>query len=62
MSDTPNFLSPKDFARRVDLHRQTVYQLLRDGEVPGARKVGKQWRIPEWAVREVGAPAHLATS
>lgn len=51
---------PATVANRVDLHRQTVYELLRDGEVPGARKIGGAWRIPEWAVEEVGTPAHLA--
>jgi len=60
MPDTPNYLDPQGFADRVELHRQTVYELLREGEVPGARKIGGTWRIPEWAVKEVGTPAHLA--
>jgi excisionase family DNA binding protein len=59
---TTKFLSAKDFARRVDLHRETVYELLKDGKVPGARKIGGAWRIPEWALGEVGTPAHLATA
>ena len=60
MTDTPNYLSAKEFADRLDLHRETLYMLLQDGEVPGARKVGGTWRIPEWAVKQVGTPAHLA--
>lgn len=59
--ETPSFLDAREFAERVDLHRQTVYEMLRAGEVPGARKIGGSWRIPEWALQEVGTPSHLAT-
>jgi excisionase family DNA binding protein len=62
MGDTPNYLSAKDFANRLDLHRETLYLLLQDGEVPGARKIGGEWRIPEWALKEVGTPPHLTTA
>lgn len=64
MPDTnlPRFLSPKQFAEELQAHRQTIYVKLRAGEIPGARKVGGRWKIPRWALDEIGTPAHLATA
>lgn len=44
------------------MHRETLYEYLQDGRIPGARKVGRKWKIPRWALDEVGTPAHLATA
>jgi excisionase family DNA binding protein len=60
--DLPQYLDARQFAELVQMHRQTVYQKLRAEEVPGARKIGGCWRIPRWAVEEVGTPAHLAST
>jgi len=61
-SELPQYLDPKQFAEKVQMHRQTVYQKLRSGDVPGARKMGGRWKIPRWAIDEMGVPAHLATA
>lgn len=60
--DLPRYLDLQHFADELDMHRQTVYQKLRAGEIPGARKVGQRWKIPRWALDEIGTPAHLATA
>lgn len=58
-TDLSRFLTPAQFADEFQMHRKTVYEKLRNGEIPG-RKVGGRWKIPRWAVEEVGTPAHLA--
>jgi excisionase family DNA binding protein len=60
--DLPRFLDAKRFADELDFHRETLYRKLKRGEIPGARKVGGRWRIPRWALEEVGTPAHLAAA
>lgn len=32
---------------------RTVVELCARGDIPGARKVGRQWRIPGWGVRQM---------
>ncbi|MBD3340432.1 MAG: helix-turn-helix domain-containing protein [Candidatus Lokiarchaeota archaeon] len=39
-------MTPDAVARRLSVDRQTVYRLLKRGEIP-AFKVGDQWRIDE---------------
>jgi excisionase family DNA binding protein len=39
------FVTVKEFASRYDLHRDTVYRLLREGYLVGVR-VGGSWRLP----------------
>lgn len=60
--DSPKYLTAEQFADAIQMHRETLYVKLRNGDVPGARKVGGRWRIPRWALDEVGTPAHLATA
>jgi excisionase family DNA binding protein len=60
--DRPKYLGAKEFADQLGMHRQTLYLKLKEGEIPGARKVGGRWKIPRWALDEVGTPAHLATA
>jgi len=64
MSDTSDrdFLSPKEVGQELGYHRETIYRKIKNGEIPGARKMGGTWRIPRWALNEVGTPAHLATA
>lgn len=59
MSDLPHYLSAQQVAERLDVHRETLYRQIKRGEIPGARKVGGQWKIPKWALKEIGRPAHL---
>jgi len=61
-NDKPKFMGAKEFANELGMHRQTLYEKLYEGEIPGARKVGGRWKIPRWALDEVGTPAHLATA
>lgn len=62
VQDLPRYLDPQRFAEEIGVHRQTVYVMLREGDVPGARKIGQRWKIPRWAVTEVGTPAQLAAA
>ena len=43
-------LTPKQFAKLVQLDERTVRRLANDRKLPGAYKVGGQWRIDyeEW--------------
>ncbi len=40
------WLYPKEVAPRVGVCEATVTSWCRDGLMPGARKVGRSWRIP----------------
>lgn len=60
--DLPRYLTAKQFAEQMQLSRENLYLKLQNGDVPGAKKVGGEWRIPRWALKEVGRPAHLATA
>jgi excisionase family DNA binding protein len=44
-------LSPHDVAERLTLKEPYVQHLCRTGQLPGARKVGKYWRIPLASLR-----------
>lgn len=39
------WLTPKEYAAKWDIDRQTVYRHLESGKIPG-EKVGGSWRIP----------------
>jgi excisionase family DNA binding protein len=40
------YLTKKELAERLRLHRNAVARLLADGRFPGAFRIGRQWRIP----------------
>jgi excisionase family DNA binding protein len=40
-----NYIRPSEIARRLDLHRTTVYKLIKDGELPAIR-IGHAVRVP----------------
>jgi len=44
MSKEKEVFSPEEAAEWLGVSPQTVYRLLRSGELPG-RKIGQQWRI-----------------
>ena len=48
MTDT--LLTPAEAAERLRVTPQTVTGMARRGDLPGAAKVGAQWRIPESAI------------
>ncbi len=45
MQDKP-FYSPEEVAEYYDVTAETIRRLCRDGKIPGATQIGKQWRIP----------------
>ncbi len=45
MQDKP-FYSPEEVAEYYDVTAETIRRLCREGKIPGAIQVGKQWRIP----------------
>ena len=42
--------TPDELALALHVPRKTIVALCRTGKLPGARKVGRGWRIPEAAV------------
>ncbi len=40
----------EEFAARVKLPSSTIRDLCARGDIPGARKLGRQWRIPSTAL------------
>lgn len=45
-------ISPRELARQRQVSLDYIYRELWAGKVPGARKVGKQWLIPDSATQE----------
>lgn len=45
MQDKP-FYSPEEVATYYDVTAETIRRLCREGKIPGATQIGKQWRIP----------------
>lgn len=42
-----NYISTKEFGERHNRSADMVKVLCRDGRIPGAKKMGRSWRIPE---------------
>jgi excisionase family DNA binding protein len=56
MQDKP-FYSPEEVAEYYDVTAETIRRLCREGKIPGAIQVGKQWRIPrEYLQRQTTIP------
>jgi excisionase family DNA binding protein len=51
-AELPEFLTPEEFRAYLGLGRNTVYDLLRRGDVPH-RRFGRIIRIPKSAVQSV---------
>lgn len=49
-------ISIPEAARRLGVARQWILKLCHDGRIPGSRKVGRQWVIPEGAKIEPPPP------
>lgn len=43
-------LTPLQVGELLQIPMKTISALCRRGDIPGARKVGRQWRIPRWGV------------
>jgi excisionase family DNA binding protein len=40
------YYSPEEVAEYFDVNVETIRRMCRDGQIPGARQIGRQWRIP----------------
>jgi excisionase family DNA binding protein len=40
------YYSPEEVGAYLDVSPETIRNLCRAGSIPGARQVGRQWRIP----------------
>jgi excisionase family DNA binding protein len=56
MQDKP-YYSPEEVAEYYDVTADTIRRLCREGKIPGATQIGKQWRIPrEYLQRHTSIP------
>lgn len=56
--DTPDWLSPGEVARMLNVHVETIYRHLARGTLNvDARKIGRVWRIRRTDVETTGAAA-----
>jgi excisionase family DNA binding protein len=47
LTDTPTrLLSAPEKGEQLGLHPDTVVRMAREGRIPGATKVGREWRFP----------------
>jgi hypothetical protein len=46
-------LEPDDVAEVLKIPRKTAVALCRRGDIPGAKKVGREWRVPVWGLRQM---------
>src|SRR5262249_36058511 len=53
--ETATVLTPDELAGVLKVPKKTVVQLCRRGEIAGARKVGRRWRIPAWSLGKMFA-------
>ena len=51
MASTRDTLTPEEAAAYLRVNAQTMYRLLRSGQLPGV-KVGRQWRIRRVALEQ----------
>jgi excisionase family DNA binding protein len=45
----PKYYSPEEVAEIFRVNAETIRKMCKDGKIPGARQIGRLWRIPaEW--------------
>jgi hypothetical protein len=44
--DPDRLLDAEEKAKQVGLHPESLVRMAREGRIPGARKVGREWRFP----------------
>lgn len=54
MAEIESWLTPEQVGEVLQLPKRIVEELCRAGEIPGAKKFGRRWRIPPSAVRDHG--------
>jgi len=55
-------LTTEEVAKHLKLPPSTIVLLCARGEIPGARKVGRRWRIPAWECRRCSRGRQWSTS
>lgn len=45
MNDVPVFMTIEEAAELLRLNSGSLYKMAQRGEIPGARKIGRAWRI-----------------
>ena len=50
MVDRSPYLTVTEVAALLNVHRQLIYRMVRQGELPGTLRVGRHIRIPRTAV------------
>ncbi len=48
----PRYLTIQQVCELLQLGERTVYEMCRQGKLPGAAKVGGSWRVDETALRD----------
>lgn len=46
-------LEPDEVAVVLKIPRKTAVELCRRGVIPGAKKVGREWRVPAWGLQQM---------
>ncbi len=46
MQQDSAYVSSEEAAKYFGVQSETIRRLCRDGKIPGARRIGGQWRIP----------------
>lgn len=41
------YLSMEELQKVLPIHPKTLSKMLKEGKIPGAGKIGKQWYLPE---------------
>ncbi|MEN3011170.1 MAG: helix-turn-helix domain-containing protein [Candidatus Bipolaricaulaceae bacterium] len=56
----PEFLTAQEVAQLLRVSVRTIHRLIHAGELPAVR-VGRQWRVPAAALRELITPKAQST-
>ena len=52
MQEEKEYYTPEEVANHYRVDPATIRRLCREGNVPGAKQIGKQWRIPRSFVED----------
>lgn len=50
--DYPEILSMEEACEILSVGKSTIYQMLKNGEIDGAFRIGKVWKIPRKAISD----------
>ena len=49
------YYSPEEVATYFDVSVETIRRMCRDGEIPGVKRIGRQYRIPASFLQETSS-------